>query len=913
MGLAEVRRDGEQCLSLDDDNIILYLNGNGPTGGTGFIVNNAPKKKIISFKQYTHRISVIIWKLKEGMGRIKIIQVYAPTSTSTDEEIEELYADLEDALEKDSCRYNIIMGDMNAKIGKNRGEKCVGKYGFGERNERGERLVEFVDGKNMYLMNSFFQKNETRKWTWLSPDGETKNEIDFFIIDKKSIVQDVDIEDDVNVGSDHRPIKMCIKIEEKRKLFHKKVRPRLSTEMLKMKAFEEKLEEKLALGMNTECLDMENISSKLTEIIKITSDTLNDREENRRHPIPREISKLLERRRRLKTFARDRIEFTEISKLIRRKWKEWTALKKTKELEETIKSRGSIKQTTRRQQLGTNIMISMKNENGEEEREVEGILRIICNFYEKLYSMDGPETGTSAECVRRNEQPDEAAQTESCPSILESEIVRVLNKLKDGKAGGPDRITNEELKAGGRAVVNILVRLFNICLKNKRVPVLWLKANLILLYKKGDRKEVKNYRPISLLCAIYKVFIAVITYRIEKYLDAATQNEQTGFKRNFSTLDNILVLLELIRKSKEYNFQMVLLFIDFEKAFDSVATNSIMSTLASLGIEDDYLQIFKYIYENMKLECSVRGESKEISVRRGLRQGDIPSAKIFNAVLETAFKNLEWQDKGININGKRLNCLKFADDIVLIGRSAKEVEHMLEELLEETKQIGLRVNFEKSKVMNFNCQTDGSLHLNQERIIENVNSFIYLGQRIGKDGQWGEITRRVALGWSMFKRFNHLFRSTVAMENKRRLFQMCIIPVMLYGCETWTLTEKIIKKMRTSMRAMQRIMLGVTRRDRKTKIWIAKEAMVEDIGRLIIERKWNWAGHIARTKDNRWTKEIIDWYPRTLKRSRGRPTNRWDEEFRRICGGATWQRVAQERTEWERMKTVYGGVWLYKD
>ncbi|XP_039282601.1 uncharacterized protein LOC120350991 [Nilaparvata lugens] len=236
----------------------------------------------------------------------------------------------------------------------------------------------------------------------MSPDGETKNEIDFFITDKKLIVEDVDVENDVNIGSDHRPIKMIIKIEERRR-FNKKVRTRLSSEALKMKSFEEKLEENLAHGMNTECSDMEDISSKLSAIIKSTSDTLNDREGNRRRPTPREIIRLLAKRRRLKTSDRDRIEFTEISKLIRRKWKEWTALKKTEELEDTIKSRGSIKQTLRRQQLGTNIMISMKNETGEEERQVEGILRTICNFYEKLYSIQGPETDTSAECSGRRE------------------------------------------------------------------------------------------------------------------------------------------------------------------------------------------------------------------------------------------------------------------------------------------------------------------------------------------------------------------------------------------------------------------------------------------------------------------------------------------------------------------------------
>lgn len=191
--------------------------------------------------------------------------------------------------------------------------------------------------------------------------------------------------------------------------------------------------------------------------------------------------------------------------------------------------------------------------------------------------------------------------------------------------------------------------------------------------------------------------------------------------------------------------------------------------------------------------------------------------------------------------------------------------------------------------------------------------FIYLGQKITKEGEWEEVVRRCSLGWSAFNKYKHLLRSKVEIEHKAKLFRTCVLPTIIYGCETWTLSAKIIKKLRVTVRSMARIMLGITRKDKKKKQWITEQSLLVDVGKIVTERKWNWAGHIVRTKDERWSKKIIEWYPREMKRKRGRPSRTWEEEFRKVCGGVTWMRVARDRREWERLKTVYSTVWLYQD
>lgn len=125
---------------------------------------------------------------------LKIIQVYAPTSASDDEEVDAFYEDLSEALSENACFYNIVMGDFNAKIGRTlESEEYVGKYGLGRKNERGHALVNFLEQKKLYAANTFFQKKNQRLWTWRSPGGETTNQIDFILGNKKYIFQDVDV------------------------------------------------------------------------------------------------------------------------------------------------------------------------------------------------------------------------------------------------------------------------------------------------------------------------------------------------------------------------------------------------------------------------------------------------------------------------------------------------------------------------------------------------------------------------------------------------------------------------------------------------------------------------------------------------------------------------------------------------
>ena len=140
--------------------------------------------------------------------KISVIHVCAPASSSSEEDIDAFYIDIDGALTKtDKQDIFILTGDWNAKIGNDNTDwkSAMGKYGYGDRNERGERLLEFSTVYNLYICNTRFEHKPNRKWTWTSPDGIHKNRIDLILIQQrwKTSVIDCRTSQSANISSEH--------------------------------------------------------------------------------------------------------------------------------------------------------------------------------------------------------------------------------------------------------------------------------------------------------------------------------------------------------------------------------------------------------------------------------------------------------------------------------------------------------------------------------------------------------------------------------------------------------------------------------------------------------------------------------------------------------------------------------------
>ena len=112
-------------------------------------------------------------------------------------------------------------------------------------------------------------------------------------------------------------------------------------------------------------------------------------------------------------------------------------------------------------------------------------------------------------------------------------------------------------------------------------------------------------------------------------------------------------------------------------------------------------------------------------------------------------------------------------------------------------------------------------------------------------------------------------------------------------------------KLAAARRKMERSMLNITYRDRKTNIGVREKAKVTDVIEQVRRRKWTWAGHVSRILDNRWTLRTTSWKPYERKRPRGRPARRWRDELDDYWKGTIWQRITPDRQMWKQHAEVF--------
>ncbi|EPB72546.1 hypothetical protein ANCCEY_08356 [Ancylostoma ceylanicum] len=173
--------------------------------------------------------------------------------------------------------------------------------------------------------------------------------------------------------------------------------------------------------------------------------------------------------------------------------------------------------------------------------------------------------------------------------------------------------------------MNTLARLFTRYLSECKVPSQWKASRTVLLYKKGDRQDIGNYRRICLLSVVYKLF---------------------------TTIDHTVT--RLIDVSPEYKMPLCLTFIDLKKVFNTVKKRAVLETLGNRIAPTQYIRIFHELYSNFTTRISPFCDGIIIDVRRGVRQGD-PVSKLFTATLEDVMRTLEWDNMGVRVDGRLLH------------------------------------------------------------------------------------------------------------------------------------------------------------------------------------------------------------------------------------------------------------------
>lgn len=505
---------------------------------------------------------------------IKVIQVYAPTKNSEDEEVYNLYEEITQALTTHKTHYNLIIGDFNAKIGKReRDETSIGNYGYGERNDRGDVLVDYLEEHRLYATNTFFKKNPKRKWIWISPDGKIKNEIDFVISSQKEIIQDVSVINRFTTGSDHRLVRSKITINHKleRTKLTKQTNPKIDTDALRKNRgdYQRELNRQLWYSKIRDSNSIESMCTKITNSMKNAGLKVAKKENKQSSSrISTHTKHLMNQRKEIvKNGDRTSEQYRDINKSIRQNIKEDLKRHNDKLIEITIENNSNLKMLRRKMVENKKQLYIIQDENGNVTTDRNKIKDIIENFYSQLYTS---QLQINSEVIQKTqERKILIVGLEEIPEVITEEIKTAVREMKYRRAPGDDDIIPELIKLGNDKLIEYIRQLIDKCIFEKRIPDEWNNASVVLIYKKGNKTDLKNYRPISLLTHLYKILTKVLN-RLTNKLDFYQPPEQAGFRKSFSTMDHLQTIRSLIEKTTEYNMTIYIAFIDYEKAFDSL-------------------------------------------------------------------------------------------------------------------------------------------------------------------------------------------------------------------------------------------------------------------------------------------------------------------------------------------------------
>lgn len=899
LGISEMRRLEEKISEYDE--YILYQKGKtAGQHGVGFLIKKYLKQYIQELIGISDRLALLNIKFPNYKKIWSIIQVYAPTEQAEQSILDSFYEDLSQILNNHSDNYIILMGDFNAQVGskQNSCEYTLGPFGYGKRSKNGQRLVEFLLEHNLTLLNSMFKKKAKNKWTWISPDGKYKNEIDYIITNHPKVFTDTIVISKLNFNTNHRMIRSSLR-KTPNKL------PRKHQTQTKSRTIDEIKDIQLDKQLLNEATDVIQKYETLEKQL-VSRSTSNRNQNTQKYQLSNETIQLINNRRDLisnKATKEDLAKITEISKKIKESIRRDRRIKRLKTLEYHIQRTGGVKKALKElREAGKQWIPNLKRKEAIVTQR-QKISDLATNFYRKLYDNQEAHEGYVhiTNTSRRPNIPE--VLLDPVPKILPSEVEKAIKSQKMDKSPGPDKITNELLKGTLKEITPILTNIFNNILTNNRIPEQWAKSYIILIHKKGDKQDIENYRPISLMSNIYKVFAKIILDRMSPMLDEQQPVEQAGFRKGFSTIDHIHTLKQVLEKYNEYNKPVYVAFIDYAKAFDSLNHKYIWDTLEQQGIPPTYISILKTIYSNSQARIQLETLGSKFCIKRGVRQGDPLSPKLFSAVLESIFRNLNWEGFGLNINGSKLNHLRFADDLVLFEENPEILEKMIQDLNTESKKIGLKMNPRKTKLMTNSTKTNISVN---HETLEFVEEYTYLGQLISPNDQTEkEINTRIANGWKKYWSLKEIMKSPdLSMSLKRKTFNMCILPCLTYGCETWSLTKFLREKLAKCQRAMERSIVGCKRKDRIRNCDLRDKTKLTDILSQIDKQKWRWSGHLMRDKQGKWSKKVTEWYPRDGQRSRGRQRKRWSDDIK-LTAGHLWSRVAQDRPQWKALEEAY--------
>ncbi|KAI4880461.1 hypothetical protein NFI96_009804 [Prochilodus magdalenae] len=344
---------------------------------------------------------------------------------------------------------------------------------------------------------------------------------------------------------------------------------------------------------------------------------------------------------------------------------------------------------------------SLRTANGQELTELVGIRKWAVQFYSELYRSERKEdrelaAGFYAGLPRVPEQ----LNAELERPLGEQELHAALQSMEGGTAPGIDGLPVEFYKAFWAELSADLLAVLNEAVAEGSLPLSCRRAVVTLLPKKGDLQNIKNWRPVSLLCTDLKVFSKALAIRMREAMGHVIHLDQTYCVPGRSITDNISLVRDVLEVSSILGVDSGLISLDQEKAFDRVEHQYLWNTLEAFGFSPSFSAMVKVLYRDVESVLKINGGlSAPFKVERGIRQGCAMSGMLYCFAIEPLLNKLRSKIEGFVLPqyGVQHRLSAYADDVMIMVNGQLDVDNLVAAIRDFGKISSAKVNWQKSE------------------------------------------------------------------------------------------------------------------------------------------------------------------------------------------------------------------------
>ena len=740
-------------------------------------------------------------------------------------------------VKEDEEENMIILGDFNARIGIEGGweeseivNEVVKRNSKDKKiNGEGREMLKMVEERGWIIMNGQKRGDEMGEWTYEKDDRKTV--IDYGIVNWSAWERIKELKVGDRIESDHQPIEVLIKNKWKKEEIEEssvggQVQDWTEEGEKKYRENIQKVRWKETEGGKEWKELQEEIKKAMSRKEKTKKRGLGwvpwwDREckveKRKAHKARREYRKDQEEGK-YREYIKKRKDYRE---LCERKKKEYMK-REEKEVEKI-----------RTEKQAWNFI----NKNRKRRQEISK--EITMEKWEKFFmeTLGGDKQIAIAEKrIERDRRGDEEVEMEK--------VYEEIKRLKKDKAAGIDELKNEVWISGGEKVWKKLGEVIKKVWSGEGIPEEWRTGMVVPIWKRGEKKDVKNYRGVTLMCTSYKIYTNILNKRIVEELDDKNGwgRSQAGFRKGRSTIENIKILKYLIGRRIKDKRKLWVFFADLKAAFDNIDRAVLWDMMKKRGITESIIDRVREIYEDTR--CRVRigdEETEEFRVKKGVRQGCPLSPTLFNIYIADIEEEMEKGPGGVKVGSSKVWTLEYADDIVMVAEEEGQMRVMLRMLKGHLERKKLELSTEKSKVVVF--QNDGGRKKvgrwwwGKEKI-EEVKEIKYLGYIMKsnnkEDGHIRERVRkaRIAMGW-IWSFGERKFKGDIRWRVK--LFDSIVKGILLYGVEIWGYKEwKEVEKLQ------EKYLRWILKLDGTTPGYVVREELKREKIRIEAGKRAGW-------------------------------------------------------------------------